>query len=110
MSTNTKELVSPFIGESEMARRCREVDWDSTALGPVEHWSPALRTAVRMALESPFPINLWCGPKLQLIYNDAYTRVLGAKHPHALGRPGSEVWHEIWPTIRPWFEAIARGE
>jgi PAS domain S-box-containing protein len=110
MKTNTEHAVSPFIGASEMARRCREVDWSSTPLAPVEQWSPALRTAVRMALESPFPINLWCGPDLRLIYNDAYIRVLGAKHPRALGRPGSEVWNEIWPTISPWFDAIARGE
>jgi PAS domain S-box-containing protein len=33
-------------------------------------------------------MNLWCGPDLNLIYNDAYRAVLGAKHPRALGRPG----------------------
>jgi PAS domain S-box-containing protein len=110
MSDSATALASPFTGDSEMAKRCREVDWAATALGPVDDWALALRTAVRMALESPFPINLWCGPDLQLIYNDGYRRVLGAKHPHALGRSGREVWSEIWAEISPWFDAIRRGE
>ena len=98
-----------FPGDGEMARQCRAVDWAATSLGPIDQWAPALRTAVRIALESPFPINLWCGPDLTLIYNDAYRGVLGAKHPRALGRPGSEVWSEIWPEILHLFESIRAG-
>jgi PAS domain S-box-containing protein len=98
-----------FPGDSEMARLCRAVDWGKTSLGAVEHWPDALRVAVRMALETPFPINLWCGPDMVLIYNDAYRVVLGAKHPRALGRPGAQVWSEIWTDIQPIFERIRRG-
>jgi PAS domain S-box-containing protein len=101
--------LSPFPGESEMANRCRAVDWSRTSLGPVEDWPRALSTAVQMALESPFPINLWCGPDLLLIYNDAYRGVLGAKHPEALGQPGRDVWREIWPEIAPMFDRIRAG-
>ncbi len=92
-----------------MAQRCRAIDWAATPLGPVSEWAPALVTAVRMTLESPFPINLWCGRELQLIYNDAYVKVLGAKHPRALGAPGRIVWAEIWDEISPWFPRIAEG-
>jgi PAS domain S-box-containing protein len=101
--------LSLFRGESEMATRCRAIDWSSTSLGPVEDWPRSLSTAVQMALESPFPINLWCGPELLLIYNDGYRSVLGAKHPGALARPGKEVWHEIWPEIAPMFDRIRAG-
>jgi PAS domain S-box-containing protein len=62
-----------------------------------------------MAIECPFPINLWCGPELLLIYNDAYRAVLGAKHPASLGRSGQEVWGEIWPEIAPMFDRIRAG-
>jgi PAS domain S-box-containing protein len=98
-----------FPGGGEMQARCREHDWAATSLGPVEHWPDALRTIVRTVLDSPFPINLWCGPDLVLIYNDAYAHVLGAKHPGALGRPGYEVWSEIWPEIGPYFDRIGAG-
>ena len=110
--TDTATQIDPmtlFPGEGEMARRCRTIDWAATSLGAIDQWAPALRTAVRIALESPFPINLWCGPDLSLIYNDAYRGVLGAKHPGALGRPGSEVWSEIWPEILPLFDSIRAG-
>lgn len=98
-----------FAGEGEMRARCRDRDWAATPLGPVEAWPAALRWAVRTAMDSPFPMNLWCGPELVLIYNDGYRHVLGDKHPGALGRPGSQVWREIWPEIAPMFEQIRAG-
>jgi len=34
---------------------------------------------------------------------------MGAKHPDALGRPGREVWAEIWAGIAPLFDTIRNG-
>ena len=104
------DTAALFPGDGEVARHCRTIDWATTSLGPVEQWPAALRTTVRMAIECPFPINLWCGRDLLLIYNDAYSDVLGRKHPRALGKPGSEVWGEIWPQIASMFDAIRAGE
>ena len=101
--------ATPFAAPGEMAARCRAMDWAATPLGPVAQWPAALRTIVRTVLESPFPINLWCGPELVLIYNDGYRHVLGAKHPQALGRSGREVWAEIWGDVAPMFESIRAG-
>ena len=98
------ELRALFPGDGEMATLCRAVDWASTPLGPTEQWPPALRTAVRTVLGSPFPILLWCGPSLTLIYNDRYSAILGSKHPTALGRAGADVWEEIWPEIDRMFD------
>ena len=112
MSTDAKptvDLQSLFPGDGEMARLCREHDWAAGPLGPPESWAPALRMAVRTVIESPFAMNLWCGDELVLIYNDTYRDVLGAKHPRALGRPGAEVWAEIWPEIAAFFEQIRNG-
>jgi signal transduction histidine kinase len=92
-----------------MARRCRAFDWASTSLGAPAEWPAALRAVVRTCLESPFPVNLWCGPELLLIYNDAYQRVLGAKHPRALGRPGLEVWSDVRADVEPMFAQIRAG-
>ncbi|HEX2167463.1 MAG TPA: PAS domain-containing protein, partial [Longimicrobiales bacterium] len=103
------QQAGPFAAAGEVAALCRARDWSTTPLGPVEQWPDALSSAVRTCLESPFPINLWCGDELVLIYNDAYRTVLGNKHPAALGRPGQEVWSEIWDDIRPMFERIRAG-
>jgi PAS domain S-box-containing protein len=99
----------PFAGPGEMRALYRQVDWSATPLGPVEDWAPELRNLVRTSLDSPFPINLWCGPDLVLIYNDGYCPVLGSKHPQAVGTPGSIVWSEIWPQIQPMFDQIRAG-
>ncbi|HEX3160914.1 MAG TPA: PAS domain-containing protein [Gemmatimonadaceae bacterium] len=98
-----------FVGDGEMQTRCRALDWSATPLGPVDGWPSALGTAVRTCLESPFPTCLWCGAAAALVYNDAYRRVLGAKHPRALGRPGAEVWAEIWDDIAPMFASMRAG-
>ena len=98
-----------FAGPGELRELARHTDWSATALGPVESWSPTLRTVVRTALDSPFPINLWCGSDGTLIYNDAYRPILGDKHPAALGAAGRKVWSEIWSEIAPMFDSIRAG-
>jgi PAS domain S-box-containing protein len=100
---------NPFHGTSEMARRMRALDWSQTALGPVERWPEALRTSVSTCLECAFPIVLWWGRELSILYNDEYIPMLGpAKHPSALGRPGAEVWTEIWDVIDPMLSQVMR--
>jgi len=89
----------------------RRHDWSATALGLPAEWPSSLKTAVRICLTSRFPIVLWWGPELRLLYNDAWRPVLGAtKHPQALGSPGHEVWPEIWHIIGPMFaQVLATG-
>jgi signal transduction histidine kinase len=97
-----------FVGSGEMAARCREFDWASTALGPVSSWSPSLRTTVSILLESRNPMFLWWGPELVQIYNDAYGPSLGMgdRHSRALGAKGREFWTDIWSTIGPQIEQV----
>ena len=93
---------SPFHGTSEMAQRMRALDWARTPLGPVDQWPQPLRTSVSTALDCAFPIVLWWGPELAILYNDEYVPMLGpAKHPRALGQPGAAVWAEIWDVVGP---------
>ncbi|MBA3259453.1 MAG: PAS domain S-box protein, partial [Gemmatimonadales bacterium] len=100
-----------FSGGGEMGELMRLHDWGATPLGPPAEWPSSLKTAVRICLTSRFPIVLWWGPELRLLYNDAWRPVLGAtKHPQALGAPGREVWPEIWHIIGPMFaQVLASG-
>ena len=50
------------------------------------------------------------GNALGYLYNDAYARMLGARHPDALGKPFREVWPEIWDEITPYIERALAGE
>lgn len=88
-----------FAGGGEMGALMRSHDWSRSPLGSVENWSPSLRIALSICLNSRFPMVIWWGKELVLLYNDAWQPILGTKHPHALGRPGEEVWSEIWDII-----------
>ena len=95
-------------GGGEMGALIRALDWTRTALGPTGTWPQSLRTAVGMCLESAFPMNIWWGPELVQIYNDAYRPILGAKHPRSLAQNGSECWADIWPVVGPLYDSVVR--
>ncbi|MGH2414448.1 MAG: GAF domain-containing protein, partial [Microcystaceae cyanobacterium] len=88
-----------FAGGGEMGDLMRTFDWSKTLLGTIESWPISLRTAVSICLNSRFPMVIWWSNDLILLYNDAWRPILGSKHPQALGRPGREVWPEIWDII-----------
>ncbi|HRO48125.1 PAS domain S-box protein [Agriterribacter sp.] len=100
---NKRHLIT---GDGEMGELIRNFNWSNTALGSFEKWPQSLYTAVNLCLNSRFPMVLWWGKDLVKIYNDAYSIMLGTKHPHALGATGKEVWPEIWHIIGPMLESV----
>jgi hypothetical protein len=46
------------------------------------------------------------GPDRTWFYNDAFTPILGNKHPGALGRPSMEVWSEAKEVLEPMFDRV----
>ncbi len=106
----TSALESAFLsGGGELGALMRTTDWSATFLGPVERWPQSLRTSVSICLNSRFAIILWWGPDLTVLYNDAYAPFLGIKHPGALGRPGREVWHEVWDIVGPMLHSVVES-
>ncbi|HET9763892.1 MAG TPA: hypothetical protein VFR50_10265, partial [Casimicrobiaceae bacterium] len=95
-----------FPGKSEMALRMRAFDWSATPLGPVEQWPQPLLTSVGICLDCAFPIVLWWGPELAILYNDEYRAFLGTKDAWALGERGAKVWSEIWGVIAPMLSHV----
>ena len=84
-------------------------DWASTPLGAPESWPANLQSTLGLCLDSAFPIAIYWGPDLLLLYNDAWSPILGEKHPWALGRPATEVWPEIWDAIDPVFAKVMQA-
>jgi hypothetical protein len=85
----------------------RAFNWGATPLGDSAFWPPALKTTVRTMLTSRFPMWMFWGPELTMLYNAAYARTtLGKKHPWALGKPANVVWSEIWKDIGPRIERV----
>jgi PAS domain S-box-containing protein len=89
----------------------KSVDWASTALGPMEDWSPDLRQMCNLIMASPHPAAMYWGPDLVAIYNEAYVLLAGKKHPQLMGQSYSVAWVEIWDALKGVFEsAISTGQ
>jgi PAS domain S-box-containing protein len=111
VSKNARAIVAEiFIGDSSMARQMKSFDWASTPIGDPAAWPVALRSTVTLLLGSQFPMFVAWGDELTFLYNDAYSHILGSKHPEALGRPFRSIWSEIWSDISPLIGQALGGE
>lgn len=82
-------------GGGELGELVSHFDWQPTALGPIETWTPWLKTSVSLMLCSKVPMVILWGADGYMIYNDAYSVFAGARHPKLLGSKVLEGWPEV---------------
>ncbi|MBC7388450.1 MAG: PAS domain-containing sensor histidine kinase [Opitutaceae bacterium] len=101
-----------FQENSEMATLIANFGLSNSSLGPISSWPQCLITTLDIILNSKFSMFLFWGPDHICFYNDAYRPSLGndGKHPSALGKPGIQVWPEIWGAIKPMIDKVLKGE
>ncbi|KJZ66745.1 histidine kinase [Pseudomonas fluorescens] len=78
-----------------MAGRIRAFDWSVTELGNMDTWPRSLCSAVQLMLASPLPMVMLWGRPGYMIYNDAYSKFAGGRHPYLLGSPVELGWPEV---------------
>lgn len=106
----TAQPVQFSWGAGRMARATAGYDWAETPLGPIEGWSPALLSTVRMMLGQRHAMSMFWGPELTMLYNDAYAPLLGAKEGRALGAPFTRIWSDVWADVQPLVHKALSGE
>ena len=111
MSIQPGDSRTDFLDDGgKMGALMRSYDWNRTPLGDPASWPAALKLAIATCLNSRFPMVVWWGPQLLMLYNDAWQPILGdTKHPAGLGRPGEESWPETWPVVGAQFESALKG-
>lgn len=111
MINSEPNQVDVFLsGGGEMGSHIRAHDWEATSLGRPQHWPQALRTVVRLILNTGHPMYIFWGPELLCFYNDAYRQSIGPeRHPGSIGQPARAVWSEIWEIIGPQIEQVMTG-
>jgi len=92
--------------DNEMRRRIASLDWFRTPVGRMEDWPQSLRSTVKTLLASRYPMVLLWGPELIQFYNDAYSAVIGDKHPAALGIDIRITLAEAWDTLGPMVREV----
>jgi signal transduction histidine kinase/DNA-binding response OmpR family regulator len=106
MDALPRRLRIAFERGGEMGARMSALDWPGTAVGEPSSWPPELADAVVTMLASRAQIILFWGPEYVVLYNDAYIPVVGSKHPGFLGRPGRELWAEVWDMLHELFDRV----
>ncbi|HEX8522371.1 MAG TPA: PAS domain S-box protein [Tepidisphaeraceae bacterium] len=99
-------LTESAAARSPVAPLVYGKDWSQTSLGPIDRWPQSLRTLVDMLLAHPLPMILLWGPELIQIYNDGYARLVGSKHPAALGIPTRDCWAEVAHITDPIYDRV----
>lgn len=95
-----------FEGSSEMHALVSAHDWAATPLGASEAWPPSLAVLVQTLLASRYPMVLTWGPRFSQIYNDAYSKLIGDKHPSALGEDLRVTLAEAWGILGPLIQEV----
>lgn len=108
----TQAAPSPdfLAGGGATGALLRAHGWAATPLGPAAAWPAELRTLAGIMLGSSQPMFVVWGQGRTLLYNDAYSAILAAKHPAAMGRDFLEVWAEIRADLLPIVQAAYGGE
>ncbi|UYN99746.1 MAG: PAS domain-containing protein [Devosia sp.] len=87
-----------------------DYDWTQNPLGPIPDWPDSLKGSVRTMMVAATPMVMLVGEQAILIYNDAYARFAGQRHPAIFGMPTLEAWPEIADFNRVNIERGLRGE
>jgi PAS domain S-box-containing protein len=95
---------------SDMRSLIQAFDWRTSPLGDRTAWPISLNVVLDVMLSSKFAMCLGWGPDITLIYNDAYARFLGPRHPSALGCSIRDVWSEVWDEIEVPVRSALTGE
>src|SRR5918993_3921715 len=107
MSTSPDQpALTLFQGAGEVRALARALDWSRTPLGPVSGWPQSLRSIVRTLLSSQYPMILTWGSEFTQIYNDAYSKLIGAGHPAALGSDIRITLAASWDTLGPMIARV----
>jgi PAS domain S-box-containing protein len=94
--SNRKIDQYPFLaGGGEAAEIIAAYDWSSTSLGDIDSWPSYLKATIALVLRSPVAlVTLWNEDGV-MIYNDAYSKFSGGRHPALFGSKVREGWPEV---------------
>ena len=106
MPRMTGSIATPRTGTAFLVDGSRDwlraYDWTTTSLGGPETWSSSLRLLADLVLQSDYPMALLWGSEHILLYNDAFSAIVGPDdHPRAFGRAVQETLPDLWESIAP---------
>ena len=80
----------------------RNLDWSQSSIGTMSAWPLQLRQMVLLITQDPQPAAVYWGDRHIHVYNEAYTHLLGGKHPSLQGHDPHVILDKVWGE----FDAI----
>ncbi|KAI4866292.1 hypothetical protein F4820DRAFT_259382 [Hypoxylon rubiginosum] len=94
-------ISSDFMPEQEsFVHVINTFDWAGTPLGPLSHWHALLQQTFNQVLVDSRPIVIYWGDKLTTLYNEAFSKLCGSKHPALLGKSVEDAWPDFCEKIK----------
>lgn len=81
--------ISPYVAW------VRSIDWSQSPMGRMSQWSPQLRSFANLLMQDPKPAILLYGSDLTILYNEAYSGLIGSLHP-CIGLNARTVFASVW--------------
>ncbi|KAI0125261.1 hypothetical protein BJ170DRAFT_585113 [Xylariales sp. AK1849] len=91
--------LSPAL-EEPFVLTVNSVDWSKTPLGPMHQWPAHLQQTCNQVLADSRPIVIYWGQDLTILYNEAFSKLCGAKHPGLLGKSVEYAWPDFCDKIK----------
>lgn len=101
-------LENPFLFPDNQitAKIVKDLDWSKHPMGNPSSWPLSLKLTLNTLFNTKHAMSLFWGNENYFFYNDAVIPILGkAKHP-SMGKPGAEVWSEVWHLILPQLKFV----
>lgn len=89
-------LLRPELARNDWQRFVVGLDWTKSPLGPISTWPNQLRQMVYLVMEDTLPAVVYWGMEPVIVYNEAYTHLIGQKHPSLQGQDASIGFSELW--------------
>ncbi|KAK0387807.1 hypothetical protein NLU13_4052 [Sarocladium strictum] len=99
------EIVLPDLSsDSELFLDIiQKIDWKANRLGPMNQWPIRLQQAFNQIIPDSRAIAIYWGRNHITIYNEAFSKFCGARHPSLLGEDVTKTWsHLKEPLQRIW--------
>ncbi|KAK0703440.1 putative histidine kinase group protein [Lasiosphaeria miniovina] len=84
-----------------------DVDWAANPLGEMKCWPPRLEQTFKQILVDSRPVAIYWGPSFTTIYNEAFSKLCGSKHPAMLGMPVEDAWQAEGQRLRDTMQGIS---
>lgn len=97
-----------FLPDNQVtAQIVKSMDWSKHPLGPPESWPATLKYTLNILFNTKHPTTFYWGEEKNFFYNDAVIPILGTlKHPWSMGKPGKEVWTEVWDDFSKQLDEV----